>query len=642
MCYCKTAGGSLDASIKEAKAKVESLGAALKSGGEKKAQTEADLKEHQASRSEAKEAMSQATALREKEAVAFAAYEQESKTNIAALSKAIPAIEHGMSSAFLQTEDASMLRRFAMEKAELTDETRQEVLAFLSGTDSEEYIPQSGQIVGILKEMEDEMSKGLADATSAEAEAVKSYEALLAAKQKEVDALTVQIEEEQTRIGDLGVELAMITNDLEDTEESLGQDSKFLSELGEGCSKKEKEWDEIKTTRQEELVALSETIKTINEDEALELFKKTLPSAASSFIQIKISMDSVRARALVAIREAALHQKILPPRPEINLIALALRGKKIGFEKLVSMIDEMVANLNKEQVDDESKKEYCDAQLDIADDKKKELELSVSDSETAIDEMKGSIASVIEEIAALEEGIKALDKSVAEATENRKEENADYKELKANDSSAKEILMFAKNRLNKFYNPKLYTAPPAAEEASFIQISSHFSGNAVPPPPPETFGPYTKKTEGSAGVISMIDLLVKDLDKELTEAEVMEEDAQKEYETMMAESALKRADDAKSISDKTSAKAALEEALEGEEDKKAGTAKELMGTYEYIQSLHGECDWFLKFFEARKEARSGEIDALGKAKAVLGGADYSLVQTSNSARATQFLAPSAN
>merc|ERR1719220_1209014 len=137
----------------------------------------------------------------------------------------------------------------------------------------------------------------------------------------------------------------------------------------------------------------------------------------------------------------------IPARPELDLIALAISGKKIGFEKVLGLIDEMVANLKKEQIDDANKKEYCDKQFDLSEDKKKELELSVSDSETAIEEMEGSIEKLTEELAALKKGIKALDKSVAEATEQRKEENADYKELKQGDTAAKEILLFAKNRL---------------------------------------------------------------------------------------------------------------------------------------------------------------------------------------------------
>jgi len=292
---------------------------------------------------------------------------------------------------------------------------------------------------------------------------------------------------------------------------------------------------------------------------------------------------------------------------------------------VLTMIDEMVANLKKEQIDDANKKEYCEKQFDLSEDKKKELELSVSDSETAIEEMEGSIDKLTEELAALKKGIKALDKSVAEATEQRKEENAEYKELKQSDTAAKEILLFAKNRLNKFYNPKLYK-PPSDVPEMFVQVAVHRNDGA-PPPPPESFGAYTKKSEENAGVTQMIDLLVKDLDKELQEAEMNEKDAQSDYEEMMAESATKRADDSKSMSDKTASKASEEEALEKEQDTKAATGKELMATLEYIHSLHGECDWLLKYFDARKEARDGELDALGKAKAVLNGADFSLLQT---------------
>merc|ERR1719221_1826326 len=134
----------------------------------------------------------------------------------------------------------------------------------------------------------------------------------------------------------------------------------------------------------------------------------------------------------------------------------------------------------------------------------------------------------------------------------------------------------------------------------------------------------------------MIDLLVADLDKEMQESEVMETDSQSEYEQAMADSAAKRAEDSKSLADKVSAKAAAEEALQAEADKKDGTSNELMTTLEYISSLHGECDWLLKNFDARKNSRNEEMDNLGRAKAVLSGADYSFVQTS-SRRVRNFL-----
>merc|ERR1719271_2389295 len=96
----------------------------------------------------------------------------------------------------------------------------------------------------------------------------------------------------------------------------------------------------------------------------------------------------------------------------------------------------------------------------------------------------------------------------------------------------------------------------------------------VAPAPPPSIGTYGKKSEEGNGVIAMIDLLVKDLTKEMTEAEVTEKDAQADYEKLMAESAEKRAQDAKAVADKTASKADAEESLQVEEDAKASASKE--------------------------------------------------------------------
>jgi len=137
---------------------------------------------------------------------------------------------------------------------------------------------------------------------------------------------------------------------------------------------------------------------------------------------------------------------------------------------------------------------------------------------------------------------------------------------------------------------------------------------------------YEKKTEESNGVIAMIKLLIKDLDKEMTEAETTEKDAQKDYEQMLDDSAEKRTLDSKALTEKTGAKASLETDLEADKEEKAATVKELMATEKYISSLHSECDWLLQYFDARKAARTSEIESLGNAKAVLSGADFSFLQ----------------
>jgi len=47
----------------------------------------------------------------------------------------------------------------------------------------------------------------------------------------------------------------------------------------------------------------------------------------------------------------------------------------------------------------------------------------------------------------------------------------------------------------------------------------------------------------------------------------------------------------------------------------------MKGANDQLQVLHKDCDWLLQNFDTRKEARADELDALGKAKAVLSGAD---------------------
>merc|ERR1719311_162902 len=103
----------------------------------------------------------------------------------------------------------------------------------------------------------------------------------------------------------------------------------------------------------------------------------------------------------------------------------------------------------------------------------------------------------------------------------------------------------------------------------------------------------------------------------MTVAETEEKDSQAEYEKLMEDSKTKRADDSKLLSDKGAAKAELESELQAYKDTKAASSKELTGTLEYISSLHADCDWLVKYFDARKEARAAEMESLENAKAVL-------------------------
>jgi septal ring factor EnvC (AmiA/AmiB activator) len=639
MCYCQNADGTLGKSISDAETKIPQVESAIKEDAAMKKQLQADLKEAQVNRVEAKDAIAKATSIREKEAAAYAKVKGEAEANIGALSKAIPAIEKGMGGAFLQTNSAALLRQISVS-ANMIPADRDLLASFLS--EGQNYAPQSGQIVGILKTLHDEMTKDFADATSDENTGIASFDSLVASKQKEIVALTKGIESKTMRIGELGIKIAQAENDLEDTTEGLAEDKKFLGDLAGNCELKKKEWAAYKEMQATEMVALADTIKVLNDDDALELFKKTLPAAGSSFMQVQVSSVATRQRAVHALKSGRKAD------PRLDLIELAMHGGKMGFGKIIKMIDELVVELKAEQGIDEDKKKYCEAEFDKAEDKKKGLELDLSDLEKAIEDGKESIATLKSEIEALNDGIKALDKSVGEATETRKKEHDDYVETLAANSAAKDLLGFAKNRLNKFYNPKLYKAAPKRQLTEEEQITVNNGGTlaptaapggiagtgiglnqVAPPPPPEANLAYKKSGESSNGVIAMIDLIVSDVDKEIQTMEVDEKDAQSDYETFMSDASAKRAEDSKTITDKESAKAETEEELQANTDSEKSKTIEAMETAKYIGGLHEECDWLLKYYEERKSARTGEIDALGKAKAVLSGADYSLVQRSS-------------
>merc|ERR1712222_146134 len=110
----------------------------------------------------------------------------------------------------------------------------------------------------------------------------------------------------------------------------LLEDKKLLADLKEGCSTKDAEYETRVKTRAEELAAIADTIKILNDDDALELFKKTLPAPGASLVQVQVTSADMRARALGAIRKVSDRR--------LNFVLLALRGKQVGFEKIITMM----------------------------------------------------------------------------------------------------------------------------------------------------------------------------------------------------------------------------------------------------------------------------------------------------------------
>merc|ERR1719482_2452613 len=138
-----------------------------------------------------------------------------------------------------------------------------------------------------------------------EANAIAEFNSLVAAKESEIAAATKAIEDKTKRVGDVSVELANLKEDLDDTSSGLETDKKLLSDCVKACDAKTKDHAAAKKTRGEELLAISDTIKMLNDDDALDLFKKTLPSAsAASFLDVGESEWDVRREATKVLRNS--------------------------------------------------------------------------------------------------------------------------------------------------------------------------------------------------------------------------------------------------------------------------------------------------------------------------------------------------
>merc|ERR1719207_510122 len=618
MCYCSGGEGALEASITQGKAQIEQLTASVERGTAEKSQLEQDMKTHKSDRSAAEATMKESTAIREKEAAEFAATSGDMKSNIASMAGALDALKKGLSAALLQTSTGNVLRNIIAHSPAVRPSQRGLLMSFLESGSTEQG--GSDTIIGIVEQMKETMEADLADAEKSEAESKATFDTLMTSKKSEIEAASKAIETKSARLGSVAVEVVQGKADLDKTTVAVEEDTKFKANLKTNCAPKQKEWDERQKTRADEIKAISETIEMLNSDDALELFKKTLPASAS-LIQTSATTRSQMRRARSIVEQAMGSDKA----HSVNrrLILAALKSGTGGFEKVNTMIDGMNEVLEGEQVQDDKQDVWCLAELDKAKEEAKATEADVEDVKAAIEEQRDKIAGLGSEIEAIKKGLEDLDKSVAEATEQRKDEHSDYIDEAASNQAAVDLLGMAKNRLNKFYNPTLYKAPePAAEEEFFAQAAVR---RADPGPPPETFGEY-KKSESSSGVINMIDEMIEEMKDEMAEAKRDEEEAQKDYEETMNDAATKRADDSKLMVTKEGEKAEQTTKLEELKESKRTKKGQLEVLEDKIDNLHKTCDFLVAQYAAIKEARTKEEEGLKTAKSVLAGANFGFLQ----------------
>jgi len=617
--HCQNRGTDLESQVAAAKDRVLQFSTELEEIKETLKEVDDDMNQHQADRNDIKAAMAKATVLREKEAETFAAEKTDADLAKLAVAKAIVYIERGLhrggQGSFAQTPAAAVLLGFVMDEIDrYPDESGdfETLLEFVSKDEVSVDGPKGRQVISALKQLDSAIIEDLADAIAAEEASIQQYDEFMASKRMEVQAMTASINLKSAQTGDLRVSAAQMKLEFANAEAALATSREALALLQKNCASKTHEWEQRSKTRSEELAVLEDAVNVLHTDNALDLLQKKQAGASSSFVQSHAGFVTLRTRALHEVR-SAWRVADVQHKPALDFLALQLSNKRISsqvaYDKVISMCDATVGDLNKEQQKETRRKEYCETQLNVDPGKQQATMRALRAQGSKIFRATDMIAMLSEEIEELEVGLIELDRSIADATHQRHEDRIDFRSSLVSDAQARELLGQARNRLSRFY------LPSSGSGATFVEIRRHQEFREVgPEDPPETWDAYSKKFEESSSAISMLDTLIENLDKDIIEAKQYENDSQADYEILMKDSASKRLEDSQALEQKVEAKTDAEQALSDHRERKRGADGDLLSTLEYIQRLRSDCDRLLEAFDERQTARMGEIDALVRAK----------------------------
>jgi len=621
-CWCETNDKAKTKAISDAEAKINDLNVKIEELTATSARLNAEIANLEKEVAANIEALGQATAIREKQLAEFNAEEKDLLESISALTAAVAVIakhHEAKEESLLQMPRSHMLgvaatlqhemqKHASLLKGVLTHSERRAASSFIQApedyfdaapTFKQSYAPQSGEILGILRQMKETFEKNLADAQKEEMANQKAYEDLKVAKEAEIAAGKAQIETKTKELADCDEKLAQAKEDLEDTQNALSADEQFLRMLKEKCSMTDAEWEERSKTRQMEMEAVSKALAILSGDDAHDLFTRTLNP---SLLQEEANVQSLRrAQASTLLKNAA--DKLHSPR----LATLAYKVKLDAFTRVKKAIDDMIAQLLKEKADEIKHKDFCVDELNTNQLQTEKKEREKQDLTTLIEDLEFKIKTLHEQIEALKAEIADMQLQLKRAGENREAENKEFQMTVADQRATQKLLQAALTVLQGFYGEK--------EKEALLQQEP------VGPPPPPGFEAY-KKNAASGGVMSEIQQIIVDAKAMEAEAIKSEEDAQKAYESFVNETNLGIKARVKQIANKSELKAKAElELVKAKEDKEA-VMEELEQLSDYNAQLHKSCDFVLKNFDLRQAARDEEVEALRQAKAILSGAKF--------------------
>jgi len=607
-CWCETNDKAKTKSIADAEARIKDLETKIEELTATSARLNTEIDGLNSEIAANEKALADATKMREQQLKEFNAEEADALNSIELLGSAIETLgkHHGASMleipdhvAISETLKHELGANAAQYEGIISPSQKAQVAAFIEsgvmpGSSGSSYEPKSGAIFGILEQMKETFETNLAASQKEEEQNQRSYEDLKAAKEAEIAAGKSQVDTKTQELATTDEKNAQAKEDLEDTRNTLSADEEFLLMLKEKCSVTDEEWEDRQKTRQTEMQACSKALAVLSSDDAHDLFKS---SFNPGFLQTGMSHPDQRAKAYTVLMQASKHS----PR----LSAMASRVKLDAFTKVKKAIDDMITQLGKEKADEIKHKDFCTDELNQNQLQTEKKEREKSDLEAKIEDLELTIKTLTEQIEQLKAEIAEMQVQMKRAGEDREKENKEFQQTVADQRASVVLLSKALEILQGFY-----------DKAAMLQQQQEPAG----PPPPPGFKEY-KKNPQSSGVMAMITQIIEDSKAMEAEAIKAEGSAQSAYEAFVKETNASIEAKSKDIANKSESKAKAEDYLVQSQAELSSVMTNLDELSAYNSELHASCDYILKNFDIRQNARDEEFEALKQAKAILSGAD---------------------
>mmetsp|Transcript_24548 Transcript_24548/g.47739 ORF Transcript_24548/g.47739 Transcript_24548/m.47739 type:complete len:682 (-) Transcript_24548:88-2133(-) len=622
-CWCETNKKEKTKAIADAEVRIEDLGNKIEKNIALSETLTIEIKALKKELAKQQASLDEANAMREKQHTEFIAEEKEMVQSIQALDAAIVVLSrHHGGNALISSSSvveaaaaahAALVRHSALLQGIVSPSEQRMLQSLIQRQEpskdffgkkpgyKEAYAPQSGQIFGILKEMKATFEADLASSQNEEVQAAETHKALKAAKEEEMKAGQESFEDKQEQLAQADETKAQATEEREDTQASFAEDKKFLMSLKEKCSLTDMEWKQRQQMRDEEMAAVSEAITILSSDDSRELFNNVYnKEPAPALVQIEYSRfrrdPSVqRVRAKNVLMQAASNLG----KPQLALLAMA--AQLDAFKRVKKAIDDMVAQLVKEKDEEIKHRDYCINGLNKNElSTEKELHSKVT-LEQKVEVLEHTVSSLVSTIESLKSDVTELQSQQKRASENREQQHNEFKLTIDDQREAKNRLTQAFNALKQVY---------AEREAKLIQVRRQ--------QPPPSLKPY-EKSKAAAPVLALLSKVIDDTARMIEATTTAEGEAQDAYTKLVQETSTSVEAKQASIVDRTAEKTQAEQDLLQAKTELEGIVTVLGDLASAKVDLHGECDFILKNFDMRQEARNEEVAALRQAKAYLSG-----------------------